>query len=312
MQNSVGVITNPNSKKNWRFPERRGAIQRAVGRFGVVKETKSLEELPRAVDELLDAGTKYWVCDGGDGTLHWVVNTLKDRLYERAGDDADLPVIVPTNGGTVDFIRPHPNAISTAAWLGWQDGAPRWGADLQAAVKRFWARSHLEFEVFADWTPHADCHVALDAATTDAAGLPAAKVRVGRHPRNLQVVERLTELGVAMLKAMGATDLRTRASAGPSTNLQAGGCRFGDDPTTSVLDRDCKAHGLDNLYIGDGSFLPSSGGTNPSLTIAAHGLRLAAGIADSHARAAAQATSGTPARRRPKPQPAEPAPTGRP
>ncbi|MEZ4383299.1 MAG: diacylglycerol kinase family protein [Nannocystaceae bacterium] len=104
MHNAVGVITNPNSKKNWRFPERRGAIQRAVGRFGVVKETQSLDELPRAVDELLDAGTKYWVCDGGDGTLHWVVNTLKDRLYARAGDDADLPVIVPTNGGTVDFI----------------------------------------------------------------------------------------------------------------------------------------------------------------------------------------------------------------
>lgn len=91
-----------------------------------------------------------------------------------------------------------------------------------------------------------------------------------------------------------------------------GTCRIGRDPVSSVADPGGRVHGLDNLYIGDGSFLPSSGGTNPSLTIAAHGLRLAAGIADSHARAAAQATSGTPARRRPKPQPAEPAPTGRP
>lgn len=103
MQNTLGVITNPNSKKNWRHPERRGAIQRAVGHHGVVKETKSLDDLPRAVDELLEAGTKYWVCDGGDGTLHWVLNTLHQRLGSR-GADAQLPVIVPTNGGTVDFI----------------------------------------------------------------------------------------------------------------------------------------------------------------------------------------------------------------
>ncbi|MCB9566591.1 MAG: hypothetical protein H6710_05155 [Myxococcales bacterium] len=104
MTATVGVITNPNSKKNWRFPERRGAIQRAVGSHGIVRETRNLEELPIAVSELLDAGVKYWVCDGGDGTLHWVLNTLHTTLRERDGDDLELPVIVPTNGGTVDFI----------------------------------------------------------------------------------------------------------------------------------------------------------------------------------------------------------------
>jgi len=103
MQNTVGVITNPNSKKNWRHPGRSAALLEAVGRHGVVRETQSLEQLPDAVDELLDAGTKYWVCDGGDGTLHWVLNTLHHRLSAR-DDTAELPVIVPTNGGTVDFI----------------------------------------------------------------------------------------------------------------------------------------------------------------------------------------------------------------
>jgi choline dehydrogenase-like flavoprotein len=54
-----------------------------------------------------------------------------------------------------------------------------------------------------------------------------------------------------------------------------GTCRFGDDPLTSVLDRDNRAHGVENLYVVDASFFPSSGGTNPSLTIAANALRVA-------------------------------------
>ena len=58
-----------------------------------------------------------------------------------------------------------------------------------------------------------------------------------------------------------------------------GTCRFGDDPQTSVLDRDNRAHDLDNLYVLDASFFPSSGGINPSLTIAANSLRAADKIA---------------------------------
>lgn len=54
-----------------------------------------------------------------------------------------------------------------------------------------------------------------------------------------------------------------------------GTCRFGDDPATSVLDKHNRAHGLANLYVVDASFFPSSGGTNPSLTIAANALRVA-------------------------------------
>jgi choline dehydrogenase-like flavoprotein len=55
---------------------------------------------------------------------------------------------------------------------------------------------------------------------------------------------------------------------------QAGTCRFGDDPKTSVLDRDCKAHQLDNLYVVDTSFFVSIGAVNPSLTAIANALRV--------------------------------------
>jgi choline dehydrogenase-like flavoprotein len=55
---------------------------------------------------------------------------------------------------------------------------------------------------------------------------------------------------------------------------QAGTCRFGTDPETSVLDTDCRAHELDNLYVVDTSFFPSIGAVNPALTAMANALRV--------------------------------------
>jgi choline dehydrogenase-like flavoprotein len=55
---------------------------------------------------------------------------------------------------------------------------------------------------------------------------------------------------------------------------QAGTCRFGDDPATSVLNTDCRAHEVDNLYVVDTSFFPSIGAVNPALTAMANALRV--------------------------------------
>jgi choline dehydrogenase-like flavoprotein len=55
---------------------------------------------------------------------------------------------------------------------------------------------------------------------------------------------------------------------------QNGTIRFGDDPQTSALDVNCGAHEVDNLYVVDGSFFPSSGAVNPALTIMANALRV--------------------------------------
>ncbi len=55
---------------------------------------------------------------------------------------------------------------------------------------------------------------------------------------------------------------------------QAGTCRFGSDPASSVLDLNCKAHELDNLYVVDASFFPSIGAVNPALTVMANAIRV--------------------------------------
>jgi choline dehydrogenase-like flavoprotein len=65
---------------------------------------------------------------------------------------------------------------------------------------------------------------------------------------------------------------------GTSSYLVHGTCRAGRDPRTSVLDPFCRAHSLRNLYVADGSFMPTSGGASTTLTIVANALRTADSI----------------------------------
>jgi choline dehydrogenase-like flavoprotein len=71
--------------------------------------------------------------------------------------------------------------------------------------------------------------------------------------------------------------LRVAKNNGDVTHV-CGTCRFGTDPKTSVLDPQNRAHEVDNLYVVDASFFPSSAGLNPSLTVAANALRVAAHV----------------------------------
>jgi choline dehydrogenase-like flavoprotein len=84
-----------------------------------------------------------------------------------------------------------------------------------------------------------------------------------------------------VLKPFRKLTLRTGKN---NTNLGhvCGTCRFGADPKTSVLDPQNRAHEVDNLYVVDASFFPSSTGLNPSLTVAANALRVAAHVNQAH------------------------------
>lgn len=83
------------------------------------------------------------------------------------------------------------------------------------------------------------------------------------------------------LKPFRNITLRTAASNAALAHV-CGTCRFGTDPTTSVLDPQNRAHEVDNLYVVDTSFFPSSTGMNPSLTVAANALRVAAHVDQAH------------------------------
>jgi len=98
---AIGVITNPNSKKNRLRRNRADDLQRIVGDRGIVRETRSIAEIEGAVKDLLAREVRYWVSDGGDGALHWLLNEARP-VFARSG--LALPLTVPTNGGTIDFV----------------------------------------------------------------------------------------------------------------------------------------------------------------------------------------------------------------
>ena len=74
---------------------------------------------------------------------------------------------------------------------------------------------------------------------------------------------------------MGAVNVRGSVSGSPPQNLQAGGCRFGKDAASSVLDADCRAHDAENLFVTDGSWIPTGGSVPYTWTIYANAFRVA-------------------------------------
>lgn len=108
------------------------------------------------------------------------------------------------------------------------------------------------------------------------------KLHLDYTPNNLEARDRLTQRWTEVLKNIDRSQQIFPFGIYPRNQIplqavghQCGTCRFGEDPTTSVLDRDCRTHDLDNLYVVDGSFFPSSAAVNPTLTIIANALRVA-------------------------------------
>jgi len=89
----------------------------------------------------------------------------------------------------------------------------------------------------------------------------------------------LSRKGVQVLEKMGAKKVSWGVSGSPPQNLVAGGCRFGADPKITVLNSDCRAHEVENLYVTDGSFIPTGGSVPFTWTIYANAFRVAERIA---------------------------------
>ena len=180
-------------------------------------------------------------------------------------------------GGTIELLFRHANAIARAnAQKRDGQGNLIWGKALKDRIKTYFAEGrHLRFEVFNDWTPVDDCFVSLDPSVKDKWGMAVARIRLGYHPRDLEVGRFLSEKGAQVLRQMGADRVEWGVSGSPPQNLVAGGCRFGTDPKTSVLDPDCRAHDVENLYVTDGSFMPTGGSVPYTWTIYANAFRVA-------------------------------------
>jgi choline dehydrogenase-like flavoprotein len=185
-------------------------------------------------------------------------------------------------GGVIDIEWDHANPIRRASRLKYNNGELIWGKALQEKLfQKFKHMRRLNFEIFCDWTPTNDTRVTVDAKYIDKFGMPIANVRLAPHEIDVKVGNKLAGHAVDILNLLGAKDIKIDISFAPPTNLQAGGCRFGDDPEKSVLNKYCQSHEVKNLFVTDGSFMPTGGSVPHTWTIYANSLRVGKHILNS-------------------------------
>jgi choline dehydrogenase-like flavoprotein len=100
------------------------------------------------------------------------------------------------------------------------------------------------------------------------------RVSLARRESNVSAHRELGKRTMKLLRRAGFPIVLTRSLGVEATSHQCGTARMGEDPATSVVDRDLRAHDLSNMWIADSSTFPSSAALNPALTIAALSLRL--------------------------------------
>jgi choline dehydrogenase-like flavoprotein len=135
------------------------------------------------------------------------------------------------------------------------------------------AKHAIDFWMTTEDLPHPDNRVTVDRR---------GRIHLAKtYYRNLEAHQRLLAKLKGLMAALGCQD-----AAIPGWSIfdqriplagvahQSGTVRFGEDPRASALDITCRAHELDNLYVVDTSFFPTSGAVNPALTAIANALRV--------------------------------------
>ena len=149
-------------------------------------------------------------------------------------------------------------------------GAPRFAPTMSLEVM---AAHTMPFWLTSEDLPDPENRVRVDAE---------GRIALHYTPNNEEAHRRLIAKLKSLLKAIRCHDdhlVHLNAYIPARIPLagvahQNGTVRFGSDPQRSALDRNCRAHDVDNLYVVDGSFFPSSSAVNPALTIMANALRV--------------------------------------
>ncbi len=162
----------------------------------------------------------------------------------------------------------------------WPPEVPRWGLAAKRFMRETYSRSiHLQGPV--QETPSPEGRVTVDPHVRDRWGIPVARLSGTTHPETVRTADYIRQRAEEWLRASGAQAVW---SVKPVLMLsggqhQAGTCRMGHDPRTSVTDPWGRVHGHDNLFVIDGSLHVTNGGFNPVLTIMALAYRNAEHVA---------------------------------
>jgi choline dehydrogenase-like flavoprotein len=176
---------------------------------------------------------------------------------------------------TFDLSRVHP--VADAQRVARREGDRLlWGRALQERLE--WAlrdTREITLEVFHDFVPNRGTFMELDSAVVDRWGLPVARIHLTEPVHHRAAGTWLVERGLEIFAAMGADEALAGGIGYTNDVMCHGTCRASSDPRTSVLTAFCQSHEVPNLFVVDGSFMPTSGGAPSTLTIAANSLRTA-------------------------------------
>jgi choline dehydrogenase-like flavoprotein len=228
-------------------------------------------------------------CPGHEKGLANSSGTVGHYLMAQAGNVVlgrfDQPVRMykapPAHALTEEFYETNPKndfargfAIQTVGPL------PIAFARQMAAAKKAWGwglrREMMDYNQWATFgllgeiLPWADNRVTL-AEETDRFGLPVAHVVFNLHDNDKKLIHAAKEKTIEVMFAAGATEVVQEARYAHLV----GAARMGADPRSSVVDKFGRTHDIANLFVCDGSILPSQGSANPGLTIQALAARTA-------------------------------------
>lgn len=184
---------------------------------------------------------------------------------------SDLP-----KGGLIRYGFPAASPIAAAMRAAEEKPSLLWGERLeQRLLEYFHDYLTIDFEIFHDFIPNDRTFVTLDPEVRDKWGLPAAQIHLDIPAHHRVAGGWLVDRALEALTEMGADEVQPEEVGEVASFLVHGTCRAGRNRAHSVLNAHCRAHDVPNLFVVDGSFMPTSGGAAPTLTILANSLRTA-------------------------------------
>jgi len=275
------------------FVSSSGAPQRETARSRLVIVSAGAIESARL---LLNSRSSFHPAGLGN-EYDQVGRNLQGHLYPRAYGLSSTKVFNGIGPGvtiaTIQFNHDNPGIIGGGMLADdfikppidfWYDSLPpdlpRWGVENKRFMRDNYTRvMHVRGPV--QDIPNPEGRVSIDRTVRDKWGIPVARLSGTTHPATVEAAEFMRERGEQWLRASGCEKVW---STQPGLILsgrqhQAGTCRMGNDPATSVTDEWGRVHSHDNLFVVDGSLHVTNGGFNPVLTIMALAFRSAEYIA---------------------------------
>jgi choline dehydrogenase-like flavoprotein len=136
------------------------------------------------------------------------------------------------------------------------------------------AESKLELGAVLEMKPSASNRVVLSGKYKDCFGLPAADVIITMSDNDRKTWRYVKEIGRRVFTDLGAKSFELGSGEGQWCDHHVGTCRMGDEPETSVVDRNLKVHGTENLYVTGSAPFVTEGAGSPTLLLTALSLRL--------------------------------------